>query len=163
MMKTKYENYFADEYGNIYSNKSGIMKPIKTSINNRGYEAVNFSDKGVRTSRLVHRVMVETFISEDLKNLTVNHKDGNKLNNHIDNLELVSQKENNQHALSTGLTPIGENHSRAKIKDADLVKMIQEVQSGLSTVKASKKYGLSQSYVSKVMRKVYRKDIWKSV
>ena len=162
MMKTKYENYFIDKLGNVYSNKSGIIKPLKQRIGANGYYVVNLSIKGKHTPKLVHRLMAETFIG-DIAKLTINHKDGNKLNNSLLNLEIVSQKENNRHALKTGLTPIGENHSRAKISDADLVNMIHEIQDGLNTVKASSKYGLSQSYVSKVMRKIYRKDIWKKV
>lgn len=162
MEKTKYDNYFVTKEGTVYSNKSGIMKPLKPSISNRGYLRVNLSDKGKRVGVQVHRLVAETFLG-NIEGMTINHRDGNKTNNEVTNLEVVTQKENNKHAISTGLTPLGENHSRAKISDKELKAMIKEVQGGLSTVKASKKYGLSQSYVSKVMRKIYRKDIWETI
>lgn len=159
MKETKFKGYFVDEKGNVWSSKRGELAKMHTRPNNRGYIQVVISDKGKQKCLLVHRLIAETYLGS-LEGLTVNHKNGDKLNNYLDNLEIISQKENNRHALNAGLTKVGEAHSKAKISDSDLIDMIKEIQGGLSTVKASVKYGLSQSYVSKVMRKVYRQDIW---
>lgn len=149
------DNYFANESGTIYSNISGSLKPLVSNVNSRGYCCVSLHGK----SHLVHRLIAQAFLG-NVSGKVINHIDGNKLNNAINNLEIVTQKENIQHSHNTGLTPVGENHSRSKISDDVLIEMILDIQSGLSTRKASCKYDLTQSYISKVMRKIYRKDIW---
>ena len=145
-----------NENGEVFSNKTGILKPLKIQTNNRNYLFITSRVNGKQKNVSVHRLVAETFIG-DIVGKVINHKDGNVSNNHVSNLEIVSQKDNIAHSFYNGLTKKGEKHSRAKISDNDLKSMIKEIQNGLSTVKASKKYNLSQSYVSKVMRKGYRK------
>ena len=71
-----------------------------------GYLLVNISSLGKRKTFRVHRLVLETFSPIDgYENLEVNHKDGMKTNNMLDNLEWVTHKENIQHAISTGLMP----------------------------------------------------------
>lgn len=55
--------------------------------------------------RLVHSLVLESFIGDRPKGLVINHKDGNKFNNHLSNLEYVTNRENFIHALNTGLRP----------------------------------------------------------
>ncbi len=70
---------------------------------------------GKPNTMLVARLVAFTFLNENIENhnLTVNHKDGNRLNNNLDNLELISLKENIQHAFRTGL----QNQIKVKIED----------------------------------------------
>ena len=79
------------------TSKSG--KIIKAWIQNTGYYTVAFGTKKYS----VHRLVAEAFISNPFKLEQVNHKDGNKLNNNVDNLEWISQKNNIRHAYKTGL------------------------------------------------------------
>lgn len=77
-----------------------------------GYR-VDLWKNGKVNTKLVARLVAFTFYEKDIDdhNLTVNHIDGNRLNNNLENLELVSIKENIQHAFRTGL-----NSSQIKIK-----------------------------------------------
>lgn len=74
-------------------------KELTYRINNRGYKTVCFN----KTTYMVHRLVAEGFCNHPSGKDFVNHKDGNKLNNHYLNLEWVTIKENNDHAKTTGL------------------------------------------------------------
>lgn len=95
--------------GKSYYKQKGIIK--KKTIGTHGYYVVNLSVGGKREVHLVHRLIAVAFIP-NWKNLPViNHKDGNKLNNSLDNIEWTTYKENNVHALENNL-----NNTRKKIK-----------------------------------------------
>lgn len=82
--------------------KGRVLKPKKMKI---GYNSVNLSKNSVKTTLYIHRLVASHFIDNPDKKLEVNHKDGDKTNNNVDNLEWVSSSENTQHAYDTGLIP----------------------------------------------------------
>ncbi len=84
------------ENGIIIDNKT--QKPIKFHISN-GYLRCRIGSKNEYLHRLIAMCFLENFNSC----LSVNHKDGNKLNNDINNLEIISLSENTKHAHKTGL------------------------------------------------------------
>lgn len=82
----------------FYLKKETILKQSMTTT---GYKMIGFSvNKEVKYFK-VHRLVMAAFFGES--ELTVNHKDGNPINNHISNLEYCTQAENLEHALNTGL------------------------------------------------------------
>lgn len=92
-------NYFISNYGNFKSTR----KPLKININKRGYYYCNVSTKGVVTKVKIHILVAKYFVKNPLNKNTVNHKDGNKLNNYFNNLEWNTLKENIRHGLENGL------------------------------------------------------------
>lgn len=79
-----------------------ILEPerkLTFALNNRGYYSVGIR----RKTYMVHRLVAMAFIPNPHNKPFVNHLDGNKLNNHVSNLEWCTAKENNQHARDTGL------------------------------------------------------------
>lgn len=94
----------ANQYGAVYTRKrkGKILKPF---IDGKGnYLQVTFYTEGTnKRNYLVHRLVAQEFIPNPDNKLEVNHIDGNKLNNSIDNLEWVTAKENMQHASKNGL------------------------------------------------------------
>jgi len=78
-------------------------KCMKTRVSKLGYERVTLNKFQVEKGYFIHRLVAVTFLGDYSNSLQVNHKDGNKLNNHLENLEWVSAKENIRHALQTGL------------------------------------------------------------
>ena len=78
-------------------------KVLKPNVDGYGYEAVTLSKNGKRKTYLVHRLVAMAFIDNPLQKETVNHIDGNKLNNSVENLEWATQKEQRAHAIKMGL------------------------------------------------------------
>ena len=111
--------YQVSTYGNVKSLR--INKVMSSHDNGYGYEYITLS-KGKRKNYYVHRLVAEAFLSKSSENLVVNHKDHNRKNNTVENLEWVTQKENT--ALSANLmrhpksfckpTNVGEKYIRQR-------------------------------------------------
>jgi hypothetical protein len=99
-MKILLLDYSVTEDGVITSHKYGKNKILKQYLNSNGYLCVKADNKQQKVHSLVASKYVDGY--SDLCN-TVNHKDGNKLNNHYSNLEWVSRKDNLYHAMDNGL------------------------------------------------------------
>ena len=93
-------------YEGLYAiSNEGIIKNIKTNrilkcrITYDNYLRTNLNRYACSKTYKVHRLVAEAFISNPNNKPTVNHKDGNKLNNSIDNLEWMTYEENYNHWL----------------------------------------------------------------
>ncbi|MGR8823786.1 NUMOD4 domain-containing protein [Leuconostoc citreum] len=102
--------YQVSNHGNIRSiarvltdGRVTAGKYIKGSSNGNGYLYVTLSYGNIRKHKYIHRLVAETFLKNDEKLLEVNHIDGDKTNNSIENLEWVNSKQNKHHALVNGL------------------------------------------------------------
>lgn len=108
-MKSKpidgFENYTISEDGIVVNVKTGRV--IKIKVDAHGYKYFIPYCKGKGFSRKIHRLVALAFLPnpDPLSRPHINHIDGNKLNNHISNLEWVSAWENNRHAIDMGLRP----------------------------------------------------------
>lgn len=95
-----YPNYKVDEYGNIYNKCGKCLKPNK---NQKGYLRVYLYDnKYKRKGFAIHKLVANAFIPNPNNLPQVNHKDGNKENNDIANLEWCTGSENVKHAIAIG-------------------------------------------------------------
>lgn len=87
---------------NAYGHK--IKRPLKQYINSFGYPVVVLNHNKIPKYVAVHILVAKAFIPNPNNKPQVNHIDGNKTNNTVDNLEWVTSKENIQHAIRTGLS-----------------------------------------------------------
>lgn len=85
-----------------YTKKDRILIPEITS-KGLGYYRVLLCKNSIITKFLIHRLVAKAFIPNPENKPQVNHRDGNKLNNNVENLEWVTASENVQHAFDTGL------------------------------------------------------------
>lgn len=86
-------------------------KIVKPRLDKAGYEYFNLCKEGVKKKRYIHRLVAQHFIPNPEFKKEVNHKDGDKSNNHVDNLEWCTRLENEKHAWHTGLKSMkGANH-----------------------------------------------------
>ena len=107
----------------VIAQKNGVIKNLKGLVkspvlNDNGYFTINLYKSGKAKCVKIHREIAIAFIERDSKYNCVNHKDGVKTNNSIDNLEWCNHSENNQHAFDIGLrkppktTMAGSCHAR---------------------------------------------------
>jgi hypothetical protein len=78
-------------------------REISTRRNNHGYVEVRLSKDGVTKTHFLHRLLAQTFIPNELNKKEVNHRNGFKTDNRLQNLEWCSHEENVNHAYRTGL------------------------------------------------------------
>jgi hypothetical protein len=109
--------YAVTEDGKVWSYKSG--RYIKAFLHRKGYPIYYLScgSRGQRKIMFGHRLVALTYLANPKNLKEVNHRDCNKQNNHISNLEWCSRLENVQHAYKHNLVPIHrhEKHRNAKI------------------------------------------------
>lgn len=130
---------------NNYKN-SGKTKTLKPAWGPDGYSQTMLQDdKGEYHSSKIHSIVCLTFFGPRERGQEVNHKDGNKANNSIDNLEYCTRKENVQHAFDMGLIKpkVGSLNGMAKLTE-NQVREIRE------TAKRNGRY-----YGRKILAKKY--------
>lgn len=133
-----YEDYFAvTREGGVFSLRS--KKWIKTLITKNGYEVFCTRLQGRKGKAIVlrvHRLVAMTFLPTTTKERPfVNHKDGNKKNNSVSNLEWCSCSENVKHAFATGLTTkhkgIHNHNAKLTLEDVLYIRASEEKNSVL--------------------------------
>lgn len=129
-----------------------ISRTMSQDVGRRGYHRVALNKKRIVKRFLVHRLVAEVFLNKVKGKNFVNHKDGNKSNNHFSNLEWVTASENIAHAYRIGkLDRRGSLNSCAKLNDG-LVSEIRTKRKALNIKfkELAKMYGLSQSTVCNI-------------
>lgn len=113
-----YSHYTVDSLGNIVNQITG--QKLKPLLNTNGYYRVALVSQGIQKFFYIHRLVAQTFLSNPDNKPQVNHKDGNRANYRLDNLEWVTQSENDLHSFRilnrkpTCLGMVGDKHWNAK-------------------------------------------------
>lgn len=116
----------------------------------------NFSDnnwdkerkKYKTTNYKLHRILMEVFVPNPSNYPFVNHKDGNKLNNNLDNLEWCTNQQNMDHAYSTGLSNnTGENNGRSKLRNEDIPVIRKLLEDGVPGMQIAKRFNVNKSRI----------------
>lgn len=146
------EDYEITRDGQVINKTNGhILKP---QPNGKGYLRVSISKK----LQFIHRLVAEKYIPNPDNLPQVNHIDGNKLNNCVENLEWVSNQENRNHAVENNLQASGDRCPWAKLTEKD-VKYIREHYIERSQAQWAEKYGVSRTTISEIIHR----HTWKHI
>lgn len=143
-----YPNYTVTEDGLVYNQKSSkyiSMLPNK----NVQYLQVSLWKNNQGKNFYVHRLVAEAHIPNPYKLPSVNHKDGNRLNNHVSNLEWVTSSENAQHAVDTGLKTYTN-----RLTQQEFVELLTDVINGESYESLSKRVPYKVPFLSTKLRSI---------
>ena len=146
-------DYTIDENGNVFDVKNNRFK--KSYINKKGYIRYSFYINGKSKTFFAHRLVLMTFNPiEGMENLQVNHIDGNKKNNNINNLEWCTQSENQRHAFKMGLiSRKGTKNSQCRLTEEQVIDIADMILQGCTIKAISEKYNISKSLVSAIRNK----------
>lgn len=149
--KLTIDDYEITRDGKVINKQTGHT--LAPQPNGKGYLRVSIGKKLM----FIHRLVAEKYIPNPENKPQVNHKDGNKLNNCIDNLEWVTNQENRNHAVDNDLQVTGEKCSWAKLTEEN----VKEIRAnpGYENEYWARKFKVSRSTISDVVN--YR--TWKHI
>jgi hypothetical protein len=149
-------------YGNVRTKDrqklNGVAekgKVLAQKKKSNGYLEVSVRFNGTRKWFLVHRLVAKSFLRETYSEC-VNHKNGVKNDNRVENLEWVTFSQNNNHAMATGLCSNEEEHYKAKLKKEQVLIIRHSTEP--SSILAER-FGVSKSTV----KSIRKRKTWKYV
>ena len=150
------EEYSIDENGNIWNTKRN--KQMSANIDKNGYLQIRLmQNDGKRGNFLIHRLVAFTYLETEIKE-TVNHIDGNKLNNHYSNLEWMTMLENVNDAKR-----LGYNGDYTDISEELILKVIKSLEDGIAVNKICTLYNVSKNFVSRIRQNKRHCEIDKTI
>lgn len=159
-MKPLFNDYYATEDGKIYSGKSN--KYLSTRKSKRGYLLVNLSIDGKCKTFSVHSLIAKAYIPNPDNLPEINHKDGNKENNTVSNLEWCTSSQNSVHALREGLmVPAkGLATKNGRFTDEDIITIRNLYKSKqYSQYRIAEMYNVTRSTIQQIIEKKTYKHV----
>lgn len=146
-----FSKYYITPRAEVFSTARGKLRQLKFPYDKScGYRRGTMIDDNAQDRyMLLHRLVALTFLPETFsEEKEVNHKDANKLNNDLSNLEWVTRSENLKHAYSYNLLNVtGESNPRALLTEKDVLDIYNRLVSGEKNSVLAKEYGVGRSTI----------------
>jgi len=128
---------------------------LKGKIDKYGYltHGLSMGKKNTMLHRTAHRLVAETYIPNPENKPQVNHKDGNKLNNHISNLEWCTAKENSEHKVFFDLQAKGEENGNSVNNEDTVHSVCKMIEDGYRNNDIIKELGVNRKLITDVRNK----------
>ena len=141
--------YMVSSEGFVYG-KYKPDQPLSNPLDRYGYKKVALSIEGKMKFMTLHRVLALTFLPNPENLPCVNHIDGNKLNNSLDNLEWCTFEYNTKHSAANGLHAKGEEVGLSVLTDIQVHEICRMIQDGFRNNDIAKKVGIERYLVHKI-------------
>ena len=151
------DSYQISDSGRVFTKRRLIGnqiyygKELVPQLTEDGYLKVTLSKNSKCKKFYLHRLVAIQFLNNPMNLPQVNHKDGNKLNNNITNLEWCTKQENQNHAVRTGLMQRGQDRPSAKLTEAKVLE-IYKLKGILKAQDIADKYGVSKNTINCILR-----------
>ena len=163
----QHPEYYITTSGDVYSdinnagNRRSVLHKLTQTIGRDGYYWVGLKGSNKKMKK-IHRLVAETFIPNPDNLPVVNHIDGNKLNNNVDNLEWCTYAHNTRHAVLNGLLHhnTGEDHHSSKLSNEEVRNVIQLTLDGYTNEEIAEQFCIHSRYVSLIRHKKRQISIW---
>ena len=133
---------------------------LKQSCDSNGYKQVCLTKNSKKKSHSIHKIMAIVFIPNSENKKQVNHINGIKTDNNIENLEWCTYHENLKHAMKNGLRATGERHGATNLLNKDVIKIRELFEAKKYSIKElAKKYNIAYSTMHQIINKKYWKTI----
>jgi len=156
-----FSNYLISDSGEVFSknyNRMGIKRKLKPLIDKYGYLYVRLSIKrNITKHKTIHRLVAEAFILNLENKPQVNHKDGNKKNNFVKNLEWATAKENIGHSYKNGLQKPNITNAKINFKIAQQIR--KRILDGERVKDLAKEFGFYPGNISAIKHnRIWKKE-----
>lgn len=154
--------YSISDFGRVRRERGGTNTwPGRILVSTRdgaGYRKVVLSHQGDKTKCRIHQIVLLAFLSPCPAGMQTNHKDGDKTNNRLNNLEYLTPKQNTRHArevLGIDHRRFGETHGRSKLTNDQVQQIRSMCKSGeYRQRRIAQLFGVSEACVSMLVRRL---------
>jgi hypothetical protein len=136
-------------------------KILKLTDNGTGYLYARYSREGKSERQYIHRLVLEVFVGACPEGYQVNHIDGDKTNNHLDNLEYCTPSENQTHSYNTlkRVKVSGELNGKSRFTETIVLDMRARLEAGETQQAVAALYATDRGTVSKI----HKRRLWKHI
>lgn len=150
-----FDEYAVSPFGDVISLKSDHIRLLSQCIEGDGYLFVLLYRNGKKYTSTVHRLVAKTFLLNPDQMPQVNHADGNKYNNRLDNLEFCTAKENMQHAYKTGL-----HSKRGRLTEDELNQIVDMLNAGVIYRDIANMFNISSNQIKYIATGRSHKELY---
>lgn len=151
--------YYVTPSGNVENSSNHRLKKLD---NGKGYKMVSLHGKGKRKNFYIHRLVAMCYLDNPNGFPEINHKDGNKSNNDVSNLEWVSKKMNIKHALINGLSDSGAKNWNANLTSAQARLVYKAYWAGIPSREIMDAFNVSRHTVCDIANgRIYKLELQK--
>ena len=144
-------NYLVSNKGQVMRATSGRL--LTLTLNQHGYLHVSLMKKNKQIKATVHKLVTLAFLGSCPKGKETNHKNGNKQDNRITNLEYVTPKENRIHAVQNNLIPKGSQIPSSKLTDILVLQIVnlKEIKK-LTQAAIARRFSVTHQMISDIFK-----------